>query len=186
MRFHPFFDSPKVFFLIMFVSIHPHSKDKNRIVLVGNFLKRKWILKVLNSPYRMNFFLLQFATVIRQGEKLTLRAEDIVVGDVVEVKFGDRIPADIRIIESRGFKVDNSSLTGESEPQSRSIEFTHENPLETKNLAFFSTNAVEGLSGENWLFPLYCRKRVQCLVSVMSCRHSKRSRHLLRRQYRHG
>lgn len=86
----------------------------------------------------------QFATVIRQGEKLTLRAEDIVVGDVVEVKFGDRIPADIRIIESRGFKVDNSSLTGESEPQSRSIEYTHENPLETKNLAFFSTNAVEG------------------------------------------
>lgn len=73
-----------------------------------------------------------------------MRAEDLVVGDVVEVKFGDRIPADIRIVESRGFKVDNSSLTGESEPQSRGIEFTHENPLETKNLAFFSTNAVEG------------------------------------------
>lgn len=87
---------------------------------------------------------IQFATVIRQGEKLTLRAEDIVLGDVVEVKFGDRIPADIRIIEARGFKVDNSSLTGESEPQSRGIELTNENPLETKNLAFFSTNAVEG------------------------------------------
>ena len=43
------------------------------------------------------------------------------------------------------FKVDNSSLTGESEPQSRSPEFTHENPLETKNVAFFSTNVVEGL-----------------------------------------
>lgn len=86
----------------------------------------------------------QFALVLREGEKLTLRAEDLVLGDVVEVKFGDRIPADIRIIESRGFKVDNSSLTGESEPQSRSPEFTHENPLETKNLAFFSTNAVEG------------------------------------------
>uniref|UniRef100_A0A914Y7B9 Na(+)/K(+)-exchanging ATPase n=1 Tax=Panagrolaimus superbus TaxID=310955 RepID=A0A914Y7B9_9BILA len=43
-----------------------------------------------------------------------------------------------------GFKVDNSSLTGESEPQSRSPECTNENPLETRNLAFFSTNAVEG------------------------------------------
>ncbi|KAG5671708.1 hypothetical protein PVAND_001888 [Polypedilum vanderplanki] len=86
----------------------------------------------------------QFATVIREGEKLTLRAEDLVLGDVVEVKFGDRIPADIRIIEARNFKVDNSSLTGESEPQSRGHEYTHENPLETKNLAFFSTNAVEG------------------------------------------
>ena len=70
--------------------------------------------------------------------------EEVVVGDVIEVKFGDRVPADIRIMESSGFKVDNSSLTGESEPQSRSPEFTNENPLETKNLAFFSTNAVEG------------------------------------------
>ena len=41
-------------------------------------------------------------------------------------------------------QVDNSSLTGESEPQSRGPDFTHENPLETKNFAFFSTNAVEG------------------------------------------
>lgn len=47
----------------------------------------------------------QFATVIREGEKLTLRAEDLVLGDIVEVKFGDRIPADIRIIEARNFKV---------------------------------------------------------------------------------
>lgn len=43
-----------------------------------------------------------------------------------------------------GFKVDNSSLTGESEPQTRSPEYTNENPLETRNIAFFSTNCVEG------------------------------------------
>ncbi len=86
----------------------------------------------------------QFALVVRDGQKLTMKAEQLTVGDLVEVKFGDRIPADIRIVEARQFKVDNSSLTGESEPQSRSPEFTHENPLETKNLAFFSTNAVEG------------------------------------------
>ncbi|NXN85311.1 AT12A ATPase, partial [Bombycilla garrulus] len=41
-------------------------------------------------------------------------------------------------------KVDNSSLTGESEPQSRSCDFTHENPLETRNIAFYSTTCVEG------------------------------------------
>ena len=75
---------------------------------------------------------------------MIIKVEEVVVGDVIEVKFGDRVPADIRIMESSGFKVDNSSLTGESEPQSRSPEFTNENPLETKNLAFFSTNAVEG------------------------------------------
>jgi len=86
----------------------------------------------------------QYATVLREGQKLTLKAEELTIGDIVEVKFGDRIPADIRVVESRGFKVDNSSLTGESEPQSRGSDFTHDNPLETKNLAFFSTNAVEG------------------------------------------
>nr|AFM54541.1 Na+/K+_ATPase [Palaemon carinicauda] len=86
----------------------------------------------------------QYAIVLREGEKQNVHAEDLCIGDIVEVKFGDRIPADIRVIEARGFKVDNSSLTGESEPQSRSPEFTSENPLETKNLAFFSTNAVEG------------------------------------------
>lgn len=57
-------------------------------------------------------------------------------------------------------QVDNSSLTGESEPQTRSPEFTHENPLETRNICFFSTNCVEGGSlgvsaciGERWGVP---------------------------------
>jgi len=86
----------------------------------------------------------QFAIVIRGNEKLNVHAEELVVGDLIEVKFGDRVPADIRVISAHGFKVDNSSLTGESEPQSRTAEFTNENPLETRNLAFFSTNAVEG------------------------------------------
>merc|ERR1711910_264092 len=86
----------------------------------------------------------QYALVRRDGEKITLPAQELTLGDIVEVKFGDRVPADLRVIEARQFKVDNSSLTGESEPQTRTPEFSHENPLETKNLAFFSTNAVEG------------------------------------------
>lgn len=86
----------------------------------------------------------QYGIVIRNGVKKDIKAAEMVVGDIVDVKFGDRVPADIRIISGHGFKVDNSSLTGESEPCSRTPEFTHENPLETKNLAFFSTNAVEG------------------------------------------
>merc|ERR1712223_1288087 len=86
----------------------------------------------------------QYAVVRRNGEKITVKAAELTLGDIVEIKFGDRVPADLRVIEARGFKVDNSSLTGESEPQTRSPEFTNENPLETRNLAFFSTNAAEG------------------------------------------
>lgn len=87
----------------------------------------------------------QYANVIRDGKKHTLRAEELVVGDLVEMRGGDHIPADIRIIKANSFKVDNSSLTGESEPQSRSVDCSSENPLETKNLVFFSTHAVEGI-----------------------------------------
>lgn len=84
------------------------------------------------------------ATVIRGGETMSIVSRELVVGDLVDMKFGDRIPADIRIIHSQGFKVDNSALTGESEPQPRGTECTCDNLLETKNFAFFSTNAVEG------------------------------------------
>ncbi|OAF67883.1 hypothetical protein A3Q56_04371 [Intoshia linei] len=86
----------------------------------------------------------QEALAIRNGQKVKVSAAELVKGDLVVVKFGDRIPADIRIIKSNSFKVDNSSLTGESEAQGRSTECTNDNPIETKNLAYFSTNAVEG------------------------------------------
>ena len=63
----------------------------------------------------------------------------------MEIKMGEKIPADIRIIHSREMKVDNSSLTGEVEAQLRTVECTNnDNPLETKNLAFFGTLVKEG------------------------------------------
>nr|XP_060612624.1 sodium/potassium-transporting ATPase subunit alpha-2-like [Anolis sagrei ordinatus] len=86
----------------------------------------------------------QKALVIRDGKRMQINAEEVVVGDLVEIKGGDRVPADLRIISASGCKVDNSSLTGESEPQSRNADYTHENPLETRNICFFSTNCVEG------------------------------------------
>ena len=49
----------------------------------------------------------QEALVLRNGEKLVLPAESVVLGDIIFVKFGDRIPADIRILEAKGFKVCN-------------------------------------------------------------------------------
>ncbi|XP_020602015.1 sodium/potassium-transporting ATPase subunit alpha-1-like [Orbicella faveolata] len=44
------------------------------------------------------------ATVLRDGEKHNVNAEKLVMGDVIFVKFGDRVPADIRVLEARGFK----------------------------------------------------------------------------------
>ena len=39
----------------------------------------------------------QYALCLREGDKINIKAEDLTVGDVVEIKFGDRIPADIRL-----------------------------------------------------------------------------------------
>lgn len=86
----------------------------------------------------------QYVNVVREGRKLVLPSEQLVMGDVVDLKAGDRIPADVRIISSSNFKVDNSCLTGVTEPQLRSAEFTNEDPLETMNMAYVSANAIEG------------------------------------------
>ena len=56
------------------------------------------------------FSCLQFAIVVRNTEKLNVHAEELVVGDIIEVKFGDRVPADIRVIQAHGFKVCYSDL----------------------------------------------------------------------------
>lgn len=74
-----------------------------------------------------------------------MSAVKLVRGDLVKIETGKKIPADIRIVESNGMKVDNSSLTGETELLSRTVDCTNpDNPLETKNVAFFSTLAREG------------------------------------------
>jgi len=86
----------------------------------------------------------QQALVLRNGEMKTMVAREICLGDIIQVKGGDKIPADIRIIQSNSMKVDNSSLTGESEPQARDAEDSKAEVLEAKNIAFFSTNCVEG------------------------------------------
>jgi len=82
---------------------------------------------------------------IRDGKESKINATLLVPGDIIKIETGKRIPADIRIIEHNEMKVDNSSLTGESEALIRSAECTNkENPLETKNLAFFGTLCREG------------------------------------------
>lgn len=53
--------------------------------------------------------------VIRDGSKQDLEASELVVGDIVSVSVGDRIPADVRFLEAVDLHVDESSLTGEAE-----------------------------------------------------------------------
>ena len=86
----------------------------------------------------------QNATVIRDGAAQEIDPRKLVLGDLVQVNSGDRVPADIRLVHVDRFKVDNSALTGESEPLSRTVNNQAIEPLEATNLAFFSTFAIEG------------------------------------------
>uniref|UniRef100_T1J2X5 Cation-transporting P-type ATPase N-terminal domain-containing protein n=1 Tax=Strigamia maritima TaxID=126957 RepID=T1J2X5_STRMM len=86
----------------------------------------------------------EFCSVIREGRWQIIPTYDLAMGDVVEVKAGERIPADIRIIHAHNFKVDQSSMSGDLEPQTKSAEFTSNNPLETLNIGFCDTYATEG------------------------------------------
>ena len=54
--------------------------------------------------------------VIRDGKHLTVRSEDLVVGDIVILEAGDAVPADGRILESASLKIEEAALTGESVP----------------------------------------------------------------------
>ncbi|CAM9704547.1 unnamed protein product [Scytosiphon promiscuus] len=83
--------------------------------------------------------------VIRDGKLFTVESADICRGDLIKVEGGDLIPADVRIIDcSDNMVVDNAPLTGESEPQKRKAVCTHDEPMETQNLAFFGTSCPEG------------------------------------------
>jgi len=83
--------------------------------------------------------------VLRGGKKILEDAKKLVPGDIVEVNAGDLVPSDLRVLEcSDNLQVDNSSLTGESEPQKRKNVCTNDDPLETQNLCFFGTQVPEG------------------------------------------
>jgi calcium-translocating P-type ATPase len=56
------------------------------------------------------------ATVVREGARTTVPAEDLVPGDIVFLQSGDRVPADLRLLSTTGLRCDEAALTGESIP----------------------------------------------------------------------
>ncbi|MCX6659519.1 MAG: cation-transporting P-type ATPase, partial [Candidatus Bathyarchaeota archaeon] len=61
------------------------------------------------------------AKVIRDGQLKEVNVAEIVLGDIITLEEGDRVPADARLISAFETSVDNSILTGESEPQRRFV-----------------------------------------------------------------
>ena len=85
------------------------------------------------------------ATVIRDGVKKEIDAKTLVPGDVVIVATGENIPCDVMIFKCNEMKVNNASLTGESEDINLDPELEAcPNIFETKNVAFFGTQCTAG------------------------------------------
>ncbi len=61
------------------------------------------------------------ALVLRGGARRVLPAEQLVPGDVVLLASGDKVPADLRLLEARNLRIDEAMLTGESEPAGKSV-----------------------------------------------------------------
>mmetsp|Transcript_39635 Transcript_39635/g.86540 ORF Transcript_39635/g.86540 Transcript_39635/m.86540 type:complete len:1062 (+) Transcript_39635:114-3299(+) len=89
-------------------------------------------------------------TVRREGNKrkdMTLDASDLLPGDIVFLKQGDRVPADVRILWcTEGMEVDNAALTGESIPEVRETAPADPDcaPSHARNVAFYGTTIVKG------------------------------------------
>src|SRR5699024_9314337 len=85
--------------------------------------------------------------VLRDEEWLTIPAEQAVVGDVVRITSGDRVPADLRVIKTSGLETEESMLTGESIPVKKKTNAISDDNLSVQdqvNIAFKSTLVTKG------------------------------------------
>lgn len=105
------------------------------------------------------------ARVLREGKVRDILASELVVGDIIYLEEGDKVPADGRLIENNTLKVDNSAITGESEPQLRSLEWTHPNMLESRNMVFSGTLIQSG-NGKAVIFSTGQKTQIGSLATL--------------------
>jgi Mg2+-importing ATPase len=87
------------------------------------------------------------ALVVRNGVSQTVNASDLVRGDIVELELGSVIPADLRLIHVEDLEIDESTITGESEPVEKTsdpVTTASPQPQDLINMAFLGTHVVQG------------------------------------------
>jgi magnesium-transporting ATPase (P-type) len=87
----------------------------------------------------------QLAQVVRGGHRATIPVEELVPGDVLVLREGNRISCDARVVSAEGLRVDNSILTGESAPVARSAAAdTTDDLMKARNVVFAGTFVTSG------------------------------------------
>ncbi len=95
------------------------------------------------------------AVAIRQGNHETIPTTSLVPGDIVVIRAGDRIPADLRVIEAHNLRVEEAILTGESTVVEKTTEpLSGDLPLgDRSNLLFSGTTVSSGAEKGSWWPP---------------------------------
>ncbi|HLR62176.1 MAG TPA: calcium-translocating P-type ATPase, SERCA-type [Lentibacillus sp.] len=117
------------------------------IVLVNGFLGYFQEQKAEKSLAKLKEMSAPVATVLRDGKWEKLPSQEVVVGDVVRLNSGDRIPADIRITQSSSLETEESALTGESLPVMKHATSITKDKLDAQdqvNMGFMSTLVTRG------------------------------------------
>jgi magnesium-transporting ATPase (P-type) len=86
------------------------------------------------------------SSVLRDGQRRLISAQDLVPGDIVFLQSGDKVPADIRLLKSRELQIDESALTGESVPVEKQVGSLNAATLlaDRNNMAYSSTLVTYG------------------------------------------
>ncbi|MFM2142404.1 MAG: hypothetical protein RLZZ476_948, partial [Verrucomicrobiota bacterium] len=86
------------------------------------------------------------AVVRRDGKKVRVNSVELVPGDIVMLAGGDRVPADIRLLETKSLQIDESSLTGESVPASKRPDPLHADTVlaDRVNMAYAGSLVTAG------------------------------------------
>src|SRR6201997_3604132 len=86
------------------------------------------------------------ARVVRGGETRMIAADQLVPGDVVILESGDKIPADLRLVDAKNLRTEEAALTGESVPADKTADIVPANATvgDRQNMAFSGTMVVSG------------------------------------------
>lgn len=116
------------------------------IVIINAILGFAQEVKADKSLQNLKKLTVREAKVLRNGELVKIKSEEIAIGDIIFLEAGDIVPADLRVIESVHLRCDDSSLTGESTDIPKVSDKLDENaPLaDRRNMLYSGTNITNG------------------------------------------
>lgn len=118
------------------------------MILISGTIRLVQELRAKNASKQLNRLIHESITVRRAGEVKEIPAEELVVGDIVLLAAGDRVPADLRLTKVSDLYLSQAAITGESailEKNAQALSYSNSESLtQLENLAFMATTVISG------------------------------------------